>query len=127
LEDCLRVLAAVVAQARAGGGPQLVVARLLRLCGHAEHDDHHYVDPQLKNSPLGRDCLKVAEERLLREGWVGAETILASRQQAAQEIDEAVATVQREPAPDPYQEHWSALSTKRLTEMHEIPAPVQEP
>jgi acetoin:2,6-dichlorophenolindophenol oxidoreductase subunit alpha len=127
LEDCLRVLAATVAQARAGGGPQLVVARLLRLCGHAEHDDHHYVDPQLKNSPLGRDCLKVAEERLLREGWAGAETIRALRQQVAQEVDEAVATVQREPAPDPYQEHWRALSTERLTEVYEIPAPAPQP
>jgi hypothetical protein len=109
LEDCLRVLAAAVAQARAGGGPQMVVGRLLRLCGHGEHDDAHYIDPQLKKSPLGRDCLKVAEERLLSEGWADAQAIRALRQQVAQEVDEAVATVQREPAPDPYKENWCAL------------------
>ena len=35
-------------QARAGRGPQLVVAQLLRLCGHGEHDDAGYVDPKLQ-------------------------------------------------------------------------------
>src|SRR5215471_3224142 len=33
---CLEVLGAAVTEARADGGPQLVVARLLRLCGHGE-------------------------------------------------------------------------------------------
>jgi pyruvate dehydrogenase E1 component alpha subunit/2-oxoisovalerate dehydrogenase E1 component alpha subunit len=122
LEDCLRVIAAAVADARAGGGPQMVVARLLRLCGHGEHDDAHYIDPQLKQSPLGRDCLAVAEERLLREGWADAEAIRALRQKAAREVDKAVATVQREPAPDPYKENWCALASRHLSEMFENPA-----
>ena len=123
LEACLRVLAEAVARARAGGGPQLVVGRLLRLCGHGEHDDSHYIDPQLKQSTLGRDCLKVAEERLLREGWTDGKGILALRRQAALEVDEAVAIVQREPAPDPYQENWCALKSSHLSEMFEVPAP----
>jgi pyruvate dehydrogenase E1 component alpha subunit/2-oxoisovalerate dehydrogenase E1 component alpha subunit len=37
--DCLRVVSAAIGSARAGRGPQLVVATLLRLCGHGEHDD----------------------------------------------------------------------------------------
>jgi pyruvate dehydrogenase E1 component alpha subunit/2-oxoisovalerate dehydrogenase E1 component alpha subunit len=127
LEDCLRAFSAAVAQARAGGGPQMVVGRLLRLCGHAEHDDAHYVDPQLKKSALGRDCLKVAEERLLREGWADARSIPALRQQVALEVDEAVATVQREPAPDPYKENWCALKSRHLCEMFEVPAPAPLP
>ncbi len=122
LEECLRVVSAAVAQARAGGGPQMVVATLLRLCGHGEHDDAHYIDAELKKTPLGRDCLKVAEERILWEGWAGAEAIREMRQQVAQEVDEAVATVQREPAPDPYKESWCALSSKHLTEVFEVPA-----
>jgi acetoin:2,6-dichlorophenolindophenol oxidoreductase subunit alpha len=126
LEDCLRVLAAAVSQARAGGGPQMVVGRLLRLCGHGEHDDAHYIDPQLKKSPLGRDCLKVAEEHLLREGWAAADALRDLRQQVAQEVDEAVATAQREPAPDPYKENWCALASKHLTEVFEVPAPVPQ-
>jgi TPP-dependent pyruvate/acetoin dehydrogenase alpha subunit len=127
LGDCLRVLSTAVAKARAGGGPQMVVGRLLRLCGHAEHDDAHYVDPQLKKSSVGRDCLKVAEEHLLREGWADAKGVLALRQRAALEVDEAVATVQREPAPDPYKENWCALKSRHLSEMFEIPAPAPLP
>ena len=65
LSACLKVVGEAVARARAGRGPQMVVATLLRLCGHGEHDDASYVDPKLKASPAGRDCLKVAEEFLL--------------------------------------------------------------
>jgi pyruvate dehydrogenase E1 component alpha subunit/2-oxoisovalerate dehydrogenase E1 component alpha subunit len=127
LDDCLRVLSAAVAQAREGGGPQMVVGRLLRLCGHGEHDDAHYIDAQMKKSALGRDCLKVAEERLLREGWAEAKAISVMRQEAAQEVDEAVATVQREPAPDPYNENWCALASRHLSELFETPAPPGQP
>jgi TPP-dependent pyruvate/acetoin dehydrogenase alpha subunit len=122
LEDCLRVLSSVVAKARAGGGPHMIVGQLLRLCGHGEHDPAQYIDPQLKNSPLGRDCLKVAEEQLLREGWADAEAIRLLRQQIVEEIADAVATVQREPAPDPYTEDWCALSTKHLIDVFQVPA-----
>src|SRR5258706_15647518 len=38
LAACLRVLSYAISQARKGHGPQLVVAQLLRLCGHGEHD-----------------------------------------------------------------------------------------
>ena len=79
LNDCVRTMSRAVSEARAGGGPQLVVARLLRLCGHGEHDDANYIVPQLKNSSLGRDCLKVAEEFLLHQQWANAATIAAAR------------------------------------------------
>jgi pyruvate dehydrogenase E1 component alpha subunit/2-oxoisovalerate dehydrogenase E1 component alpha subunit len=94
----------------------LVVARLLRLCGHGEHDDASYVDPKLKDSPLGRDCLKVAENRLLQEGWADATLLEAWRAEAVQQVEEAVATAQREGAPDPYKEDWRALATRHLCE-----------
>jgi pyruvate dehydrogenase E1 component alpha subunit/2-oxoisovalerate dehydrogenase E1 component alpha subunit len=127
LEDCLRVLTTAVAQARDGGGPQLVVAQLLRLCGHGEHDDAHYVDPKFKQSALGRDCLKVAEERLLREGWADAKALRALRQQAMQEVEDAVVQVQREPAPDPFKENWCALASRHLSERFETPPPPGPP
>ena len=92
LAACLKVVGEAVEQARAGRGPQLVVARLLRLCGHGEHDDASYVDPKLKKSPVGRDCLKVAEEELQQRNWADAETLAAWRSEAAQKIEEAVAT-----------------------------------
>lgn len=116
LGDCLAVLRRAVAQARAGRGPQLVVARLLRLCGHGEHDDASYVDPKLKASPTGRDCLKVAESRLLEQGWADAALLEAWRAEAVQQVEDAVATAQREGAPDPYKEDWCALASRHLSE-----------
>ena len=75
LTACLKIVGDAVARARAGRGPQLVVATLLRLCGHGEHDDASYIDPKLKASPVGRDCLKVAEEHLLRQKWADADGV----------------------------------------------------
>jgi len=119
LSSCLKVVNDAVALAREGRGPQLVVAGLLRLCGHGEHDDAGYVDPKLKQSPIGRDCLKVAEEHLLRQGWADARALELWRSEASQTVEEAVAAVQREPTPDPYQEEWRALSSTRLMEARE--------
>src|SRR6266540_647906 len=69
LSACLKVVGDAVARARAGHGPQMVVARLLRLCGHGEHDDAGYVDAKMKSSPSGRDCLKVSEEFIRQNEW----------------------------------------------------------
>jgi pyruvate dehydrogenase E1 component alpha subunit/2-oxoisovalerate dehydrogenase E1 component alpha subunit len=121
LEKCLHTLNEVVAQARGGSGPQLVVAQLLRLCGHGEHDDAHYISAQLKQSRLGRDCLKVAEDHVLRRAWADAAAIQRFREEAALEIEQAVAQVQREAAPDPYKENWCALASRHLSERFETP------
>jgi pyruvate dehydrogenase E1 component alpha subunit/2-oxoisovalerate dehydrogenase E1 component alpha subunit len=118
LSACLQTVGAAVENARDGAGPQLVVAKLLRLCGHGEHDDAHYVDARLKQSAVGRDCLDVAGEQLLDAGWADAKSIETWRAEAAGKIEEAVAKVQREPAPDPYKEDWYALSSKHLQEGH---------
>ena len=119
LAACVATLGAAVAQARAGHGPQLVVAQLLRLCGHGEHDDAHYILPELKNSSLGRDCLKVAETFLVQEKLASAGELAAWRAETIREIEEAVAQVQREPLPDPFTESWTALATQDLTEGNE--------
>jgi pyruvate dehydrogenase E1 component alpha subunit/2-oxoisovalerate dehydrogenase E1 component alpha subunit len=119
LAACLETVGGAVARAREGRGPQMVVATLLRLCGHGEHDDAGYVDPKLKASPIGRDCLKVAEELLLRQKWMDAAQLAALRNRLVHEVEEAVAQVQREPAPDPFAENWCAISTERLNEGHE--------
>jgi acetoin:2,6-dichlorophenolindophenol oxidoreductase subunit alpha len=116
LRACLEVMTAAVSRARGGAGPQLVVAELLRLCGHGEHDDAGYVDAGLKASNLGRDCLKVAELEALNEGWADASTIAAWRSEAIENVDLAVAQVQREPSPDPYKEDWRALASQSLGE-----------
>jgi len=116
---CMETVGAAIARARAGHGPQLVVATLLRLCGHGEHDDASYIAPEQKNSKLGRDCLKVAEDFLLKKEFADAAQIAVWRSEAIREIEEAVAQAQREPAPDPYEEKWSALSSEHLNELRE--------
>src|SRR5579859_2341583 len=96
LAACLKTVGQAVERARNGKGPQLVVARLLRLCGHGEHDDSSYIDARFKTMSFGRDCLKVAEEYLLQQGWVEPKTLETWREEMARKVEEAVATVQRE-------------------------------
>ncbi|MEY4916490.1 MAG: Acetoin:2,6-dichlorophenolindophenol oxidoreductase subunit alpha [Verrucomicrobiota bacterium] len=119
LTACLKVVGGAAARARAGEGPQLIVAKLLRLCGHGEHDDASYIPPDMKNSTLGRDCLKVAEENLLQKNWADAATLATWRSEAIREIEDAVAQVQREPAPDPFAEEWRAIASEHLNETHQ--------
>ncbi len=118
LGECARVMFEAVRQAREGGGPQLVVARLLRLCGHGEHDDASYVAAQVKDSPAGRDCLRMAEERILSESWVERGVLEGWRTEQVQLVEETVAKVQREPGPDPFAEDWLALASRHLVGMH---------
>jgi len=119
LAACLEVVGEGVRRARDGQGPQVIVATLLRLCGHGEHDDAGYVDPKLKSSPAGRDCLKVAESVLMDREWSDAPLLASWREEAVRAVEEVVAKVQREPAPDPYKEDWCALASKHLSEGHE--------
>lgn len=118
LSACLEVMGRAVNKARAGGGPQLVFADLLRLCGHGEHDDCSYIDAHLKASPLGRDCLKLAEQHIQEQDWVDTETVQSWRVEINKAIDDTVAKVQREAPPDPYKEDWCALSTRQLSELN---------
>jgi pyruvate dehydrogenase E1 component alpha subunit/2-oxoisovalerate dehydrogenase E1 component alpha subunit len=116
LNACLEVVGNAVDQARQGGGPQMIVASLLRLCGHGEHDDASYIPSAIKSSPCGRDCLQVAEANLLQEEWASPTDLRAWRQEASRRIEETVATAQRDPAPDAYKEDWCALASRHLVE-----------
>lgn len=116
LAACLDVLGKAVQAAREGGGPQLVVGDLLRLVGHGEHDDASYIDPALKASALGRDCLKVSEELIVANKWASTDELAAWRVEVKTEVDATAAKVQREPSPDPAEEHWAAISESRLAD-----------
>lgn len=111
MTNCLQGLRRAITSARDGYGPQLVVARLLRLCGHGEHDDGSYVPPAMKTSLLGRDCLDVAEKQLREKNFLSAEEVESWREEIATTVQQAVATAQREPSPDPYKTDWRATST----------------
>lgn len=108
--DCIRGIGRAVAEARGGGGPQMVVARLLRLSGHGEHDDGSYVPDTLRAGHVGRDCMTVAAEQMEEAGYATGGEIEAWQEEIADEIQRALAKAQQEPVPDPWHEKWDAFS-----------------
>src|ERR1700740_1100064 len=65
LNQCLEVIQTAVKRARAGRPPQLVVAEVLRLAGHGEHDDASYVPAEMKNQPFAQDPVARTEKFII--------------------------------------------------------------
>src|SRR3977135_3683359 len=119
LTNCLDVIGGAVKRARAGRPPQLVVASMLRLSGHGEHDDASYVTDEMKQQPFARDCLRLAEQKIFDLEMADAATLQSGREDAAKQVDEAIATAQKEAAPDAEKEDWCAISTRELVDQPE--------
>jgi pyruvate dehydrogenase E1 component alpha subunit/2-oxoisovalerate dehydrogenase E1 component alpha subunit len=109
---CADVIGRAVRLAREGGGPQMVVARLLRLSGHGEHDDGSYVPGTLRDSHLGRDCLENGIVQMIEQGFATVDEIEQWKNRFTEEVQAAVAQAQQEPTPDPWDEDWRACSTE---------------
>src|SRR4029077_9808338 len=90
LNQCLDVIGSAVQRARAGRPPQLVVASILRLGGHGEHDDASYITEEIKAEPFAQDCLKRAEALIAELRLADSETLKQWRTEAVAKIDEAV-------------------------------------
>jgi TPP-dependent pyruvate/acetoin dehydrogenase alpha subunit len=116
LSACLDVIGGAVKRVRAGRPPQLVVASVLRLSGHGEHDDASYVTDEIKREPFARDCLKVTEQTIVDLNLVDAETLAEWRKDAAAQVDQAISTAQKEAAPEADEEDWYAISTRDLVD-----------
>ncbi len=114
LAACLEVFGQAVAQARNGGGPQLVVGSMLRLCGHGEHDDASYVPAELKAS--AQDCLKRAREQMLARNLATPQQLEVMEAEAYEVVQATVIQVQNEPTPNPAQETWTPLASSWLME-----------
>src|SRR5438094_1749054 len=121
LAACLDVIGSAVKRARAGRPPQLIVASVLRLSGHGEHDDASYVPEELKRQPFARDCLKVAGQTIVDLNLMDAETLDKWRKDAIAQVEEAIAAAQQEPAPEGDKEDWCALSNRGLADQPESP------
>ena len=106
---CMETMEAAAQAARNGGGPQLVVADVLRLCGHGEHDDAKYIPQEMWDQ--SRDCIDVAEAQMLANNFLTQEQIDSIKSDAKARVQEAVAIAQREPTPDPRQDDWKALGS----------------
>src|SRR5437879_1913271 len=119
LSACLETIEGAVKRARAGRPPQLVVASVLRLAGHGEHDDASYVTDEMKRQPFAQDCLKLTEKKVVDLEMADAATLKSWREDAARQVDEAIATAQKEAAPDAEKEDWCAISTRELVDRPE--------
>jgi 2-oxoisovalerate dehydrogenase E1 component len=94
------VMAERIAAIRAGGGPVLVEATTYRWHGHYEGDPERYRTPEEVQSWEARDPLVVHAEKLRAAGASEA-TIAALAEGIDRELDDAVETARRMPAPSP--------------------------
>ena len=108
----LETMRRAVAEARAGRGPQWVVANTLRMCGHGEHDDASYIPTELKEAYADRDPLDVARRQLIDCGWLTHEEAERVNDECRDEVQRLVAQAQKEAAPAPESLDWSAVSWK---------------
>lgn len=114
--ECLRTFGEAIDRARAGEGPQMVVGKMLRLAGHGEHDDARYVPDSARAGHFGRDCMEVAREQVMDNGWMDAGEMDALITRIQEEVDEAAAQAQSEPDPNPVNEDWCPLATRHLVD-----------
>ncbi len=110
LLQTLETMQRAISAARAGEGPQWVVAETLRMCGHGEHDDASYIPAELKAEYADRDPLDTARRRLLELGWLTEEEAAAWDEESREEVQRCVAQAQKEPTPRPQDETWVATS-----------------
>jgi len=115
---CWKVLHHAVERARGGAGPQLVVGKLLRLCGHGEHDDGLYVEKKMRSSARGKDCVSVMEEEAKAKGRM--QDWRNWKEHAVSEVEAAVRQVLEEPVPDPFEEDWCATLTAGTCEASQV-------
>src|SRR5256885_6616853 len=114
VNQCLEVIETAVKRARAGRPPQLVVAEILRLAGHGEHDDASYVPAEMKGQPFAQDPVARTEKFVLDKGLLDRDGLQKMRAEIAKQVDDAVATAQQEEAPHAREEDWRAVSTDTL-------------
>jgi pyruvate dehydrogenase E1 component alpha subunit/2-oxoisovalerate dehydrogenase E1 component alpha subunit len=119
LNACLDVIEGAIQRARAGRPPQLVVASVLRLSGHGEHDDASYITAEIKRESFAQDCLVCAEKVIADHGLADSETLRKWREEAVAQVDEAVATAQKEAPPQGQEEDWCAMSVRDLVDRPE--------
>ena len=88
-------------RARAGKGPTLIEARVLRLQSHSTDDDQRaYRDANELAAEAERDPLPRFAAALRELGWLSSETDERLRAQVAAEVDEAADAAEAAPEPD---------------------------
>lgn len=106
----LATMQRAISAARAGEGPQWVVANTLRMCGHGEHDDAAYIPEEVKAAYADKEPLAVARRQMLEAGWITEAEAAAWEDECRDEVQRLVAQAQREKTPNPADEDWCATS-----------------
>jgi len=88
-------------RARAGAGPTLIEAHLLRRAPHAEHDDARYVPQPLREYWERRDPLARYEALLVRQGLATPSDLAEVARRIELTIDEALRQAEALPLPAP--------------------------
>lgn len=104
----LQVMNKAAESARNGNGPQLIVANVLRLCGHGEHDDAQYIPADLRAQ--SRDCMEVATAQMKQHNLLSETEIIEIQEDSKQKVREAVALAQRDSSPNPREDDWKSIS-----------------
>jgi 2-oxoisovalerate dehydrogenase E1 component alpha subunit len=89
-------------RARAGQGPSLIEAEVLRLQSHSTDDDQRaYRDPAELAAEAGRDPIPRMRDAMIERGWLNADEDAALRDEVDREVERATDAAEAAPDPDP--------------------------
>lgn len=100
VESVREVAREAVERARRGEGPTLIEAKTYRHGGHSRTDPAKYRPADEVERWKARDPLIIAEQRLLERGDVDRATLDAAREQALEQIRDALAVAKDAPEPE---------------------------
>jgi 2-oxoisovalerate dehydrogenase E1 component subunit alpha len=90
------------ARARAGMGPSLIEAEVLRLQSHSTDDDQRaYRDASELAAEAARDPIPRMRDALIERGWLTSEADEAIREEVAREVERATEVAEAAADPDP--------------------------
>jgi len=99
--ESYRAMSQAVEHSRAGKGPSLVRATVIRPYSHSLSDDEKAYKPQTeRDNEAARDPLKIFPEYLIREGILTQRAIEDIIRDTDEEVQELAQKVLREPAPE---------------------------
>ena len=90
-----------VARARAGDGPTFIGVDVMRMKGHAEHDDQRYVSRELLEEWTARDPLARYRAQLQEEGLASEAELREIDELSARYAEEEARLAEADPLPDP--------------------------
>jgi len=89
-------------RARAGGGPTLIEAEVLRLQSHSTDDDQRaYRDAAELAAEAGRDPIPRMRDALIQRGWLTEEADASLREEVNREVERATESAEAAADPEP--------------------------